>query len=285
MNRKLKQLQKLLLIAICFGLVGCAGLGVKPEGPYVLSTDSVKIHYSDAGQGEVALVFIHGWMCDSSYWQNQVDYFKSKYRVVTLDLAGHGQSGLERQDYSISKFADDVIAVVNHLQLKKVILVGHSMGGPVALEATTRLPDNIVGVVAVDSFATGFQWPEKQKIQEAVAPFKENFKEQTYKLVTSMFPENADPALVNEIASDMASGPKQVGISAFSHLLEWMANNNYQKIRENLSVPFVHINALHKNMPIIRDKIVFVSDVGHFIPQEAPEKFNEALEQAIYLMK
>ncbi len=284
MNRKTTKTQRLLLITIIFGLVGCAGINVKPPGSFVQSKDSVNIYYSDVGQGETALVFIHGWMCDSSYWQQQVDYFKSKFRVVTLDLAGHGQSGKGRRDYSIGKFADDVTAVIENLQLDKVILVGHSMGGAVALEAANRLSGEVVGVVAVDSFATGFLWPEKERIKEVVAPFKENFREETYKLVVNMFPEDADPALVNEIASDMSSGPEQVGISAFSHLLEWMAED-YQQIHESLSIPFVHINALHKNMPIIRDKIVFVSDVGHFIPQEAPDKFNEALEQAIYLMK
>ncbi len=284
MNGKINKILELLLVSIFLGLASCTSLNVKQLGSFVQSKDTVRIHYSDVGQGDTALVFIHCWMCDSSYWQKQVDYFKSKYRVVTIDLAGHGQSGLERRDYTIGKFADDVAVVINKLHLEKVILVGHSMGGPVALEAANHLPGKIIGVIAVDSFATGFQWPEKDEIQEVVAPFKENFKEQTYKLVSSMFPENENPALVNEIASDMASGPEQVGISAFVHLLEWMADD-YQQIHENLPIPFVHINALHKNMPIIRDKIVFVSDVGHFIPQEAPKKFNEALEQAIYLMK
>ena len=284
MNGKINKILELLLVSIFLGLASCTSLNVKQHGSFVQSKDTVRIHYSDVGQGDTALVFIHCWMCDSSYWQKQVDYFKSKYRVVTIDLAGHGQSGLERRDYTIGKFADDVAVVINKLHLEKVILVGHSMGGPVALEAANHLPGKIIGVIAVDSFATGFQWPEKDEIQEVVAPFKENFKEQTYKLVSSMFPENENPALVNEIASDMASGPEQVGISAFVHLLEWMADD-YQQIHENLPIPFVHINALHKNMPIIRDKIVFVSDVGHFIPQEAPKKFNEALEQAIYLMK
>lgn len=273
-----------MLVSIIFGLTGCASINVKPPGSFVQSKDSVIISYSEVGEGDTALIFIHCWMCDSSYWQEQIDYFKSKYRVVTLDLAGHGQSGMERQDYSIDKFADDVSAVVNKLQLEKVILVGHSMGGPVALEAVSRLPGKVFGVAAVDSFATRFQWPEKDQIQEVVAPFKENFREQTYKLVTSMFSENANPELVDEIASDMASGPEQVGISAFIHLMEWMADD-YQQVHESLSIPLVHINALHRNMPIIRDKIVFVSDVGHFIPQEAPGKFNEALEQAIYLME
>ena len=284
MNRVIKQLQQIIIVLAIFSLAGCASFGTKSSGPFVQSEDNVDIHYSDDGQGETALVFVHGWMCDSGYWQDQIDYFKSKYRVVALDLAGHGQSNLVREDYSIEKFAGDVVTVVNHLQINKIILIGHSMGGPVALAAATKLSDKAIGVVAVDSFATGYPWPEKNEIPEVVAPFREDFTKQTYKMVSGMFAPTADESLVDEIASDMASGPEEVGISAFTGLLEWIASD-YRRVRENLSVPFVNINALHKEMPIIRDKIVFVPDVGHFIPQEAPKQFNGALEQAILLMQ
>jgi pimeloyl-ACP methyl ester carboxylesterase len=99
-----------------------------------------------------------------------------------------------------------------------------------------------------------------------------------------MFSPTADQSLVDEIASDMASGPEEVGIGAFTGLLEWVASD-YQRVRKKLSIPFVNINALHKDMPIIRDKIVFVPDSGHFIPQEVPIEFNAALEQALLLMQ
>lgn len=284
MNRVIKQLQKIIMLLVVINLVGCASLGFKPSGLVVKSVDNVDIYYSDTGQGETALVFVHGWMCDRNYWQAQVDYFASRYRVVALDLAGHGKSGLARKDYSIGKFSGDIVAVVNQLQLKKVILVGHSMGGSVVMEAGIRLPNIVTGVVAVDSFATGFQWPEGDKIPEMVAPFNDDFEKQTYKMASSMFAPTADKALVDEIASDMASAPKDVGVSAFTGLLEWVAND-YQTVRENLSMPLVHINAIRKDMPVIKDKIVFVPEVGHFIPQEAPKQFNEALEQAIVLMR
>jgi len=283
-NRVKKQLQEIIIILAIVSLAGCAGLGSKSSGPFVQSADNVDIHYSDHGQGETALVFVHGWMCDSGYWQDQIAYFKSKYRVVAVDLAGHGQSSLAREDYSIEKFAGDVAAVVNHLQLDKVILVGHSLGGPVVMETATVLSAKTIGVVAVDSFATGYQWPDKNKIPEVVAPFRKNFANETYKMASNMFSATTDQSLVDKIASDMASGPEEVGISAFTRVLEWVASD-YQSARENLSKPFVQINAFHKNMPIIRDKIVIVPDVGHFIPQEAPKEFNAALEQAVFLMQ
>ena len=98
------------------------------------------IHYDVHGQGDRALVFVHCWSCDTrTYWQNQVDEFAKDFRVVTVDLGGHGQSGMNRKEWTMAAFGADVAAVVNKLDLKNIVLVGHSMGGPVCLEAARRL--------------------------------------------------------------------------------------------------------------------------------------------------
>ena len=63
-----------------------------------ISSDGVDIHYEVHGEGEPTLVFIHGWSCDRSYWQAQVEYFAKQYQVITIDLAGHGESGTNRSE-------------------------------------------------------------------------------------------------------------------------------------------------------------------------------------------
>ena len=88
----------------------------------VLSADSVMIYYEAHGQGDPALVFVHGWSCDRSYWSRQVESFKDKYLVVTIDLAGHGQSGTNRTEWTMERFGDDVAAVVNKFGLEEVVL-------------------------------------------------------------------------------------------------------------------------------------------------------------------
>ncbi|NOR13724.1 MAG: hypothetical protein GQ545_10775 [Candidatus Aminicenantes bacterium] len=67
----------------------------------VASTDGVSIHYQVQGKGTPALVFVHGWCCDLTYWEKQWDPFAEKYTVVSIDLAGHGQSGLNRESWTI----------------------------------------------------------------------------------------------------------------------------------------------------------------------------------------
>ncbi len=271
----------LLLTAIC--LPACQEAPVKQDQVIessVKSSDGVPIHFTTRGNGDTALVFVHCWSCDSSYWQAQMSDFTADYRVVAIDLAGHGQSGAGRKNYTISSFADDVERVIDALDLKKVILVGHSMGGSVIIETAQRMPEQAIKLVAVDSFETQFQWPPEDKIGEMLAPFKADFYKTTYQMVTSMFSPKVDPAIVQRIANDMASAPSEVGISALSNIFKWISND-YKNKRSQLKAPLIHINAAQTNRPSATEKIIVVPYVGHFIPQEAPERFNAALKQAL----
>ncbi|HEY8034510.1 MAG TPA: alpha/beta hydrolase [Methylobacter sp.] len=246
----------------------------------IKSADGVPIHFTMRGNGDTTLVFVHCWSCDSSYWQAQMDYFATDYQVVAIDLAGHGQSGMARKDYTISAFADDVEHVIDSLDLKKVVLVGHSMGGSIIIETALRIPERITKLVAVDSFETKFQWPTENKIAEILAPFKTDFYKTTYQMVKSMFSPTADPVIVQHIANDMASAPPEVGISALTNIFQWI-QNDYQNKKSQLKAPLIHINAAQTNQPSATEKIIVVQNVGHFIPQEAPDRFNAALRQAL----
>ena len=115
------------------------------------SFDGVPLLYDVDGLGSPALVFVHGWSCDRTYWERQFDHFKSEHLVVMLDLAGHGESGLDRTAWSMEAFGKDVASVVEKLDLNKVVLIGHSMGGTVILEAAQILPSRISALVPVDT--------------------------------------------------------------------------------------------------------------------------------------
>ena len=130
------------MLLCCFVVCGC-GAGINnAAGPFnTLSSDGVAIAYAAYGRGEVAVVFVHGWSCDSRYWYKQVPYFARKYRVVTLDVAGHGNSGFGRKAYTTEAFGQDVAAVLRQLDVKKAILVGHSMCGEVIIYAAKAAPE------------------------------------------------------------------------------------------------------------------------------------------------
>ena len=131
------QFSSFCIITLILIICGCAS---EPDN-VVVSSDGVKISFDVQGEGEPALVFVHGWSNNRSMWDAQVAHFSEKYKVITVDLPGFGESGNNRQIWTMSLFGQDVAAVVNKLGLKQVVLVGFSMGAPVVIEA--RVPHRL----------------------------------------------------------------------------------------------------------------------------------------------
>ena len=197
----------------------------------VASEDGLMVYYDVRGSGEKTIVFVHGWCCDRTYWKNQVEEFAKKYRVVTIDLGGHGQSGLEREVWTMAAFGTDVAAVVEKLDLNDIILVGHSMGGPVIIEAARRLPGRIVALIGVDNFHVLGQGNSQQQVENFVARFRPDFATATDQFVRGMIPEETDSNLVNWITRDMASAPPEVALSAIGQTIAYDYHSPLAEIR------------------------------------------------------
>jgi pimeloyl-ACP methyl ester carboxylesterase len=153
-----------------------------------ISPDGIHVQYHVYGQGEPALVFIHGWSCDSNYWREQVGAFKRKYTVVTVDLAGHGGTDANRADWGMERFGQDVATALAAVPNRQFILVGHSMGGPVAIEAARLLKSRVIGIIGVDTFKTiGAPLPTAAQLEAVIKPFEANFIGQTRNMVAAHF--------------------------------------------------------------------------------------------------
>ena len=251
----------------------------------VLSADNVPIAYAVYGPAtDPTVVFVHGWSCDSRYWHNQIPYFSNKYRVITVDLAGHGNSGFGRMVYSTEAFGQDVATVLRKLDVKKAILVGHSMGGEIILYTAKIAPERVIGLVAVDDLEDlGMVYPDdvKNKIYEPIAA---NFVPEVQKLVRTMFPANADKELVDTIALDMSSAPQDVALSSMK---EYFKVSDPELIK-GLTVPLKSINAdlwptnVEGNKKLVPSyEMALMKGCGHFIMLESPDKFNVLLERMI----
>ncbi len=250
----------------------------------VKSIDGVEISFEVKGEGNVALVFTHGWSCDKSYWSNFRDEFAKDFKVVTIDLAGHGESGLNRENYTVELFGEDVAAVANHLKLNKIILIGHSMGGAVIIEAAKRLPGKVIGLVGVDTYQSFTDdWSAEQK-ENFLKSFTENFVETTKGFVKSMFPLTADSNLVKKVAEDMSSAPPKAAVSAIRNVFFYDPIPTLKEI----NLPIISINcdmypvAIEENKKIVKDfDVKFMKGVGHFLMLEKPDEFKELLSEAI----
>ena len=115
------------------------------------SADGVVVRFDVAGQGAPTIVLVHGWALDRHVWDGQAPSLAERHRVVALDLAGHGESGGSRAAWTMAAFGEDVKAVVEAVDAGEIVLVGHSMGGPVVLEAARRMPERVKGIVLVDT--------------------------------------------------------------------------------------------------------------------------------------
>jgi len=119
----------------------------------VVSRDGLAVRYEVVGAGAPPLVLVHGWSCDRTYWRHQTAHFSRRATVVTVDLGGHGESGTGRVAWTVRSFGDDVVAVLDALDLRDAVLVGHSLGGQIVRQVAYRNPKAVAGLVLVDPAA------------------------------------------------------------------------------------------------------------------------------------
>ncbi len=241
---------------------------------FVTSPDGIAIAYETRGEGAPAIVFVHGWSCDRTYWAGQLEPFSREYQVVAVDLAGHGESGAGREEWSMAAFGGDVAAVVEGLGLERVVLVGHSMGGDVIAAAARRLPGKVVGMIWVDAYRALGNPRTPEQLEAVVSPLRTDFVPATRAFVRSMFPAEADPELVERVAVDMSSAPPEVAVEAVYNALSY--DRVMPGLLEELDLPLVAINpdGLGTDVESLERygaEVLLLPEVGHFLMMEDPE--------------
>lgn len=248
------------------------------------SADGVPVRYEVTGTGTPTLVFVHGWSCDRSYWRAQTDGFAPHNQVVAIDLAGHGESGADRRAWTMPAFGADVAAVVEQLGLQSAVLIGHSMGGDVIVEAALQLSNRVAGLVWVDVYTTLDAPPDAEQLQEFIAPFRDDFAAATRDFVRRHFAPESDPVLVEWVAADMSAAPPEIALDAMEHALSNMTAAAAGLSR--IDAPKVAINADHR--PTDTESLqrhgmetALVSGVRHFLMMEDAATFNRVLRETI----
>jgi pimeloyl-ACP methyl ester carboxylesterase len=252
-----------------------------------IGPDGVHVQFHVYGTAEPALVFIHGWSADSNYWREQVAEFRRKYTVVTVDLAGHGGTDANRSDWTIANFGRDVATAVAAVPSRRLVLVGHAMGGPVAIEAARLLEKRVIGIVGVDTFKSiGAPMPSAAQLDAVVRPFEANFIGHTREIVAGhFFAPGGDAQLAQKIAYDLSLSPPKVAIASMRAVLGY----DFSAPLKDIRVPIVAINSdlgeplnelrIRKVLPKFR--AVTLPGTGHFLMMEDPARFNPALETEV----
>lgn len=189
-------------------------VGALDRPPYVL-VDGIRVRYQDYGRGSSAVVFVHGWSCDSTFWRLQVPD-RGNVRYILIDLPGHGKSDVSPVDYSGYLFVRSVQAVMRNAGVEKVVLVGHSMGAAVALQFVHMYPKEVAGLVLVDgSLPVGADPAGNAGPYANIIPLLQgkDYLDRADVLVDSMSTPQTPPALAAEIRYKMLRTPQHVMIT------------------------------------------------------------------------
>jgi pimeloyl-ACP methyl ester carboxylesterase len=249
------------------------------------------IEYLDAGRGDTTLLFAHGWNINKSYWEEQIPFFSNKYRVIAIDLPGHGNSVSDRTDWTIEEYGRDITLFIEKLNLKQVVLIGHSMSGAVMLEVATANNPAVIGLVGVDNFKT-VGLPESPEMKEQVQAFFSQLRSD-YKTMAASYASDyllspeTDSIVRARVIADYTNADREVAMANFASILDY-SPNVASKLKK-LTIPLMLIQS--SGMPTYQPgldstcsagyKILEISGVGHFPMIEKPRDFNRQLEQLL----
>jgi pimeloyl-ACP methyl ester carboxylesterase len=250
----------------------------------VRSSDDIEIAYSARGSGGTSLVLIHGGLADRSFWAPQLSSLADDFQVVALDLAGHGASGHVRTAWTIAAFAEDVRAVVETLNLRRVVLIGNSLGGPVALEAARLLRGRVLGVVGVDTFHDATVTLDPAESRRRAAAVREDFRGACRAMVQSLF----HPGTQRELQAWAEQRMSAMSPEVVAGLMEGFGGYDLCAAFRGAGVPIRALNGdlwptdIERNRTVVPDfDAVIMKGAGHYPMLERPVEFSRLLVEVV----
>jgi pimeloyl-ACP methyl ester carboxylesterase len=255
-----------------------------PGDELVLSArDGVPLFCRQGGEGDITLLFVHGWSCNQDFFAPQIAAATQHYRTLALDLAGHGRSG-PRSLHRVEAFADDV-AILAARSEGPLILVVHSAGGRVACAAARRLGARLRGIIGFDCFQNlALPTPDPALVETRIAALEADFRSEVEGLVALFFRGVDSPVVKSWVSNQMTSTDPAQAIAAFRafSLFDAAAAVN------GLSVPVraFNSNGVLTDVDRIREIIprfeaTILEGKGHFLHLVAPQALNRMMLQAV----
>ena len=264
--------------------------------PY-LELQGIRLFYERQGDGNPPLVFVHGFACSHDDWQPQVDFFRRRQCVVTCDLRGHSASDRDPAHCDIVTYSADISALLGALELQPAILIGHSMGCRVVLQAYLDTPQRVAGLILVDGSRSGMGDPQvvEQTIRHMIQA--DGYTTVMRRLFDDMFLEGSDPALKEHIVNRALALPEEIGAHLLQRLGGWDARHLDTALSQ-IAVPLLVLQSTYINLERVRvplqpeattpwlelirqhvptAHIEIVSGVGHFPMLEAREAVNQSM--------
>jgi pimeloyl-ACP methyl ester carboxylesterase len=233
-----------------------------------------QLHVDDDGTGGLPVVFIHSFAGSTGHWTEQLAHLRTNRRAVALDLRGHGQSDARAsEDVTIEDLAGDVETVLDALQLERVALVGHSIGGLAAVAYAAEHPDRVAGMLLVGT-------PGRVPLQQAdqiMSQMSSNY-EDTMASYWDRLLADATPPTRARVEGDRGALPQSAALALIK------ATFAYDPLPGLRDYPGVVMTTtigdspfdLHKQLPDVPD--VSVTGTSHWVQLDRPEEFNRILD-------
>lgn len=275
------------LLFVIFFVLAC---NPKTDQPKISSP----LHFTLSGNGTQTLVFVHGWCINGSYWNNQAEAFKNKYKVLTLDLAGHGKSKVARKEWTMSNYANDIADLITQLKLDSVILIGHSMSGNINLLVYDKIPEKVIGFIGVDNLqelgkemndTSRAQWESFFKMLET------DYRTAAGQFANFLFSPTTDSLVRDRVMHDILQADTLMAVATLRSLFEESLTEKV--LSKKLKVPLLLINSdvhpVDENLLAQNAgsgyKIFYVQGTGHYPMIEAPQEFNARLQESLNFIR
>lgn len=247
-----------------------------------LTRDGVNLHYEETGSGP-AMILVHGWTCDGSHFAPQAAHFSPRYRCISVDLRGHGQSDKPEQPYTIEGFAADVAWMCGELGVSRAVLAGHSMGGAVVLALAAAHPELCRALVMLDP-AILFPAELQPLLAQLVAGFRSPEGHAVLREfgASQFFTPTSYPVLKERLLDEMGRTPMHVVASAFESVGSFGGEAALKAVRA--PVLYVEADPVIARVDLLRElcpQVVTAKTAGsgHFHQLEVPEQINAMIDR------
>jgi pimeloyl-ACP methyl ester carboxylesterase len=256
-----------------------------------LTRKDVKIVYNSCGDKDTTLLFVHGWCINKEYWKQQLEHFCPSYKVVAIDLPGFGESGKNRANWDFNEYTEDIKYVIEQLELKNVILIGHSMSGDIILNAGNKYPNLLAGIAGIDNLhEPGSTMTAEQKNQtdsffhQLASSFRTTVDAQ---MRPTLFQPTTDTVVVNRVMNDVLATDSAIAVSVLRSMID--ISQKEKQMMQGLSHKLYLVNS--DVYPVNKDSLAkycskgyhaeLVHATGHYPMIEKPAEFNAALQKVI----
>jgi len=293
MNRKAILL---IVIASLSGSVSKAQTQEKMTAKQITIRNSeVEINYYQQGKGDTTLLFLHGWCIDGTYWENQLNYFSKQYNALAIDLAGFGKSTANRQNWTIEEYANDVTAFIDKMNLKNVVIIGHSMAGEIMLQTALTNNPKIVGVVGVDNFKfidVAFTPEQMKQMTDFFPMLEKDFKNSAPVYADKMlFSPTTSKEVKDRVKTDFANSDSIIGYGTFMNQMQYAYTDAQRLEQLNYKLYLINSDVFPTNEIGLNNhcknsfQVETISASGHYPMIEKPTEFNLKLEKVLKEMK